>query len=310
LSSSSPTTRAPRSRWFLAAWLAPLSIVLLLAAVLAAQAIRDLPAVASFMTTYPGHSELPANAPVGLPAWLGWQHFFNAFFILLIIRTGWQIHNERRPPAYWTRRNAGRFRTKGAPQRISLTLWFHLSLDFLWSLNGVIFIILLFVTGQWMRVLPLSWDVFPNAISVAIQYLSLNWPTDNGWTNYNSLQLLSYATTIFIAAPLAILTGLRMSSAWPAKTAGLNAVFPLPLARAIHLPVMLWFFFFTIIHVTLVLATGALRNLNHMFAAQDNTTWLGFWIFAASLLVMIAAWFAATPLVLRAVAGLTGKVSR
>jgi hypothetical protein len=36
----------------------------------------------------------------------------------------------------------------------------------------------------------------------------------------------------------------------------------------------------------------------------------GFWIFSASLLVMIAAWFAETPLVLRAIAGLTGNVSR
>ena len=161
-----------------------------------------------------------------------------------------------------------------------------------------------------MRVLPLSWDVFPNAISVAIQYLSLNWPTENGWVNYNSLQLLSYATTIFIAAPLAILTGLRMSSAWPAKATRLNALYPLPLARAIHFPVMLWFVFFTIIHVTLVLSTGALRNLNHMYASQDNTTWLGFWIFAAALVVMIAAWFAATPLVLRAIASVTGNVSR
>jgi|TARA_B110000967_G_C18882295_1_gene561807 thiosulfate reductase cytochrome b subunit len=275
-----------------------------------AQAVRGIPSVNSFMLTYPGHSDLPSDAPVGLPAWLGWQHFFNAFFLLLIIRTGWQVRTERRPVAYWTRKNSGPFRTKGAPQRMSLTLWLHLSLDFLWALNGIIFIVLLFVTGQWMRVIPLSWDVFPNAISVAIQYLSLNWPTDNGWVNYNSLQLLSYTTTIFIAAPLAIITGLRMSSIWPAEANRINTVFPLTIARAIHFPVMLWFVFFTIIHVTLVLATGALRNLNHMFASQDNTTWLGFWIFATSLVVMVAAWFVATPIVLRAIAAVTGKVSR
>jgi thiosulfate reductase cytochrome b subunit len=290
--------------------MAPLSVLVLFAVVLGAQAIRDLPSVSSFMLNYPGHSDLPSGAPVGLPAWLGWQHFFNAFFILLIIRSGWQVRTERRPVAYWTRRNTGLFRTKSPPQRMSLTLWLHLTLDFLWSLNGIIFIVLLFATGQWMRVLPLSWDVFPNAISVAIQYLSLNWPTDNGWVNYNSLQLLSYTITIFIAAPLAIITGLRMSSIWPTGANRLNTVFPLPLARAIHFPVMLWFVFFTIIHVTLVLATGALRNLNHIFASQDNTTWLGFWIFAASLLVMIAAWFAATPSVLRAIAAATGNVSR
>lgn len=309
--SSSLKVREPvRRRWVKVAGSALLGVLLLLAAVLGAQAVRDVPEVRSFMQTYPGHSALPANAPVGLPVWLGWQHFFNAFFILLIIRSGWQVRTERRPAAYWTRHNSGIFRTKSAPQRVSIMLWLHLSLDFLWILNGIVFIVLLVVTGQWMRVVPLGWDVFPNAVSVGIQYLSLNWPTDNGWVNYNSLQLLSYSATIFVAAPLAIATGLRMSSAWPQRARRINAAFPLAMARAIHFPVMLWFAGFTILHVTLVLATGALRNLNHMYASQDNTTWLGFWIFAGSLVVMIAAWFAATPLVLRSVAALTGTVSR
>jgi hypothetical protein len=58
------------------------------------------------------------------------------------------------------------------------------------------------------------------------------------------------------------------------------------------------------------LATGALRNLNHMYASRDDGSWVGFWIFAASLAVMIAAWFLARPLFLRPVASLTGKVSR
>src|SRR5690606_34259261 len=30
-----------------------------------------------FLTTYPGEYHLPETAPVGLPAWIGWQHFFN-----------------------------------------------------------------------------------------------------------------------------------------------------------------------------------------------------------------------------------------
>jgi hypothetical protein len=37
---------------------------------------------------------------------------------------------------------------------------------------------------------------------------------------------------------------------------------------------------------------------------------VGFWIFAASLVVMSAAWFAARPLLLRPVAALTGSVTR
>jgi hypothetical protein len=81
-------------------------------------------------------------------------------------------------------------------------------------------------------------------------------------------------------------------------------------ARAIHFPVMLYYVLFTIVHVTLVLATGALRNLNHMYGGSDAENWVGFWIFAASIVVMAAAWFAARPLLLRPVASLTGSVTR
>jgi hypothetical protein len=35
-------------------------------------------------------------------------------------------------------------------------------------------------------------------------------------------------------------------------------------AWAVHLPVMLYFVGFILVHVTLAMATGALRNLNHM----------------------------------------------
>jgi hypothetical protein len=66
-----------------------------------------------------------------------------------------------------------------------------LGVDALWLLNGVIFYVLRFATGQWHRLVPTSWNVFPNALPVLIQYLSLNWPTDNSWTAYNGLQLIA-----------------------------------------------------------------------------------------------------------------------
>ncbi|WP_234407262.1 cytochrome b/b6 domain-containing protein [Microterricola viridarii] len=267
-------------------------------------------AVRDFLVTYPGETPLPEGAPVGLPAWLAWQHFFNMFLIVLIIRSGWQVRTQTRRPAMWVRNNTAPFKTKGAPKRITLTLWSHFAFDALWLLNGIIFVVLLFATGQWMRVVPTSWDVFPNAASAALQYLSLDWPTENGWVNYNSLQLLAYFTTIFIAAPLAALTGIRMSGAWPAKATRLNTLYPVELARAIHFPVMLYFVLFIFVHVVLVLSTGALRNLNHMYGGQDAVNWTGFWIFAASLIVVVGGVLAARPLVLAPIAGLMGKVGR
>ena len=264
----------------------------------------------SFMADYPGESRVPDEVPVGFPAWLGWQHFLNTFFIVLIMRSGWLIRTTTRPKAYWTRNNTGLFRTKNPPTKISLDVWFHLSLDALWVLNGIALYVLIFSTGQWLRLVPTRWDVFPNALSTAIQYASVNWPTENGWVNYNSMQLLAYFTTVFIVAPLAIITGLRMSGAWPRNATTLNKIYPVRLARAIHFPVMLYFVLFIIVHVTLVLTTGVLRNLNHMYTARDDQSWLGFWIFADSLAIIIIAWVAARPLFLRPIASMTGKVTR
>jgi thiosulfate reductase cytochrome b subunit len=258
-----------------------------------------------FLATYPGETQLPEGAPVGLPAWLGWQHFFNVFLIVLIIRSGLRVRTEKRPAAYWTPRWS-----KGGRGKISLNLWFHQALDILWLVNGVVFVVLLFATGQWMRVVPTSWEYIPNAVSAGLQYLSLNWPLENGWVNYNSLQVLTYFATIFIAAPLAVLTGVRMSGLWPKDAKTLNRVYPVEWARAVHFPVMLYFVAFIVVHVVLVFTTGVLRNLNHMFASQNADNWLGFWIFVASLVVIVAAWVAARPTVLAPIAGVFGKVGR
>jgi thiosulfate reductase cytochrome b subunit len=296
--------------WPRRAAVAGAAVVALLALVLLAKWLRTLPGVQEFLHGYPGYATLPAGAPEGLPAWLGWQHFLNAFFIVLIIRSGWQVRTAVRPPAHWTRNNKGPLRTRNPPTTMSLDLWFHLCLDALWVLNGAIFIVLLLATGQWMRIVPTGWDVVPNALSAALQYASLDWPVENGWVNYNALQLLAYFATVFIAAPLAILSGLRISSAWPKQAGQLNRIFPIEAARAVHFPVMLYYVLFVVVHVFLVFATGALRNLNHMYAARDDDGWLGFWLFAASLAVTAAAWVLARPLFLRPAASLMGKVTR
>jgi thiosulfate reductase cytochrome b subunit len=263
-----------------------------------------------FLAAYPGEYHLPDSAPVGIPAWLNWSHFLNSFFLLFIIRTGWQVRSEKRPAAFWSLR-------KNKRRRISLTLWFHQAIDILWIANGVVFVVLLFATGQWMRIVPTSWEVFPNALSAALQYVSLDWPTENGWVNYNSLQQLSYFAITFLAAPLAIVSGVRLSGVWPKDAERLNRLYPIEWARKIHFPVMLFFVAFIVVHVALVLATGALRNLNHMYAARGSvdpaaftSDPTGLLIFAASLLVMAVGWAAARPAVLVPIARLFGEVKQ
>ncbi|MCX7520857.1 molybdopterin-dependent oxidoreductase [Microbacterium sp. STN6] len=321
-----PRIRIGHSKWFNLLWLIPIGFVLLIIGVAVAQGLRNIPAVQSFMSDYPGTSTMPDGAPVGFPAWIGWQHFLNAFFMIFIIRSGAQILTDH-PRLYWTRHSTpGKdwFRVQrpvpedplwtakkdsislphqvglpGMRHSIGLARWWHLGVDTLWLANGIIFYILLFITGQWMRLIPLNWDVFPNAISVAIQYLSLNWPTETGWTEYNALQLLAYFITVFIAAPLALITGLGMSPALSTRFHVISSRFSIQVARSLHFLVLCWFLLFIVVHVTLVLCTGALRNLNHMYAGRNDESWIGFWIFALSLVVMIVGWVAATPFTIR-----------
>jgi thiosulfate reductase cytochrome b subunit len=272
-------------------------------AILGARWLMSVDAVSGFIARYPGEYELPESAPVGIPGWLGWQHFFNVFLLVLIIRSGIRIRREQRPTVFWTSR-------RPAARKISLIAWLHQSLDLLWIINGVIFVVLLFATGQWMRIVPTSWEVFPNAVSALLQYVSFDWPTENGWANYNSLQQLAYFTTVFIAAPISVLTGIRMSEWWPTKVETLNRLYPVGVARTIHFPVMIYFVGFIVAHVALVLLTGALRNLNHMYASRDVADWVGLVVFLVSLVVIAGAWFAVRPLVLAPVAKIFGKVGR
>ncbi|PRA80250.1 cytochrome b/b6 domain-containing protein [Microbacterium sp. MYb66] len=272
------------------------------AAIAFVRALLSFPFMQDFLAAFPGEYEPAIAVAAGFSPWIGWQHFFNAFLMVLIIRSGLQVRTEKRPTVFWTPRGE-------AKGKISLNLWFHQSLDILWLVNGVIFVVLLFVTGHWVRIVPTSWEVFPNALSAALQYVSFDWPHENGWNNYNSLQQLAYFATVFIAAPLAAITGFRMSGLWPKKAEKLSKAYPVEWARALHFPIMLYFVAFIIAHIALVMLTGFLRNLNHMFASQDAVTWTGFWVFIASLVVIAIAWVAARPLVLAPIAKVFGKVS-
>lgn len=269
--------------------------------VLAARGVTTLPGVPEFLERYPGAYDLPDTVEPGFPWWAQWAHFLNIFLMVLIIRSGYQVRTQQKPPAYWTPKRGGK--------KISINLWLHQSLDILWLANGLIFVVLLFASGRWMRIVPSSWEAVPNALSALLQYMTLDWPVETGWVNYNSLQQIMYFVVVFIAAPVAAITGARMSEFWPKNAKTLNKVYPVEVARAAHFPTMLFFVLFILIHVCLVFATGALRNLNHMFGGTDVVNWAGFWLFAAAIAITAAGWYAARPLVLAPIAKLFGQVS-
>jgi thiosulfate reductase cytochrome b subunit len=268
--------------------------------------LRAQPSVQDFLVRYPGVITPPLDAPVGIPVWLNVTHFLNMLFLMLIIRTALSIRSKKRPPAFVTPRR-GAFGQP--PRRIGINVWLHNTVDVLWMLNGVAYVVLLFTTGQWVRIVPTTWDVIPNALSAAIQYLTFTWPVENPWVAYNSLQTLSYFGVVFVLAPLAILTGVRLSSAWPLDAPGLNRVLPEKPIRVLHNIVLFAFMAFIVVHISLVLFTGTVLNLNVMFAARNDLSFVGTIIFIAALVVLTGVWFALTDSVQKKLARLTGEVT-
>jgi methionine sulfoxide reductase catalytic subunit len=313
-------------RWINVLWLLPIVFVLLVIGVAVAQALRELPAVQNFLVRYPGIPRSAVAVTSGFPVWLRLLHFLNLLFMTFIVRAGVQILADH-PRLYWKRDctpgtewfrfqkavPTGRIWTAkddsvtlpawlgipGIRHSIGLARWWHFSITLLWMINGVVFYILLFATGQWLRLVPTTWEVFPNAISTALQYLSLTFPADHSWAHYNSLQQLAYFITVFIAAPTSILTGLMQSPAISNRLGGFGRALNRQRARSIHFLAMWWFLLFILAHVTLVFITGARVNLNMMWAGVNDGSWSGFAVFAPALLVLIVTWWWASPFTLR-----------
>lgn len=116
---------------------------------------------------------------------------------------------------------------------------------------------------------------------------------------YNGLQLIACFVTVFIAAPPALITGLGMSPALSARFRRISKVFSIQTARSLHFLVLVCFLVFVVLHVTFVCTTGLLVNLNHVYAGRIDGSWIGFWLFAASMVVVVVARVAATPFTLQ-----------
>ncbi len=307
-------------------WALPLGFLLLVMAIAVAQTIRELPAVRGFLVHYPGIPPSEPTVTAGFPAWLRVQHFLNLLFMTFIIRAGIQVLADH-PRLYWKRDCTpgtewfrfqkavpiGRIWTAkddsvtlpswlgipGIRHSIGLARWWHFSFGLLWMINGIVAYALLFWTGQWVRLVPTTWEVVPNAASTALQYLSLAFPADESWTRYNSLQQLAYFITVFVAAPTSILTGFMQSPAISNRLGWFGRVLNRQLARSIHFLAMWWFLLFILVHVTLVFITGARSNLNMMFPGVNDSSWRGFAIFIPAMALLAVVWWLASPFTIR-----------
>ncbi len=313
-------------RWVSTLWALPIGAAVLILLIAAAQSLRELPSVQGFIKEYSGIAQAAPSVDSGFPWWLRAQHFLNMFFMMFIIRAGIQILADH-PRLYWKRDctpgtdwfrfqrpvPTGRIWTAkddsvtlpkwlgipGLRHSIGLARWWHFSVNLLWALNGVAFYALIFSTGQWLRLVPVTWDVFPNALSTAIQYASLNFPVDHSWTRYNALQQLSYFITVFVAAPVSIATGLLQSPAISNRLGWTGRVLNRQVARSIHFISFAWFVLFILAHGVMVFVTSLRANTNHMFAGVESSSWPGLLPFLLAMGVIAVAWAVASPATIR-----------
>lgn len=330
---SAPRLRVGQ-RWFNTIWLLPITCVGLVIGIAVCQQLRTYQWMQDFISQYPGTST--SYAPTlesGFPWWLRWQHLFNSILMMFIIRAGLQILVDHprlyltsgsTPGRAWLRlrglipadrrdSNDARRVWKAKDDSVALPKWlglpgirhsiglarsWHFGAATFWVVNGVIFYVLLFATGQWQRIVPTSLDVIPNAISTGIQYLSLTFPNDHGFTEYNGLQLIAYFVTVFVAAPLAIITGFLQAPAVAGKLGLGHGWLNRQVVRSIHFGVLAWMLIFVVMHVVMVFATGLLGNLNHIMLGTNTQSWWALALFAIWMGVLIFLWLWASPFTL------------
>jgi DMSO/TMAO reductase YedYZ molybdopterin-dependent catalytic subunit len=251
---------------------------------------------------------------VDFPLWLRAQHLLNFVLMGMLIRSGIEMLSSL--PRLWWRKDCApgtewlKFTSRELPKeegvytslmdeksvhpllslpgRENIGLgrhWHGLSVMF-WVLNGVVYVGLLFATGLWRRIVPTSWDVFPEAWESLLMYLSLEVPDISHFSPYDSLQMLGYTFVIFVLAPFQMLTGIAMSPAirsrfpWYVKMWGGHQG-----ARSLHFIGLVLFSGFIVMHVSLVFLVHRENNVvNMVFGGGEVTTARA----AQALVIMVA----------------------
>ena len=255
------------------------------------------------------------------PVWLRIDHWLNALFLTLLLRSGVEIlsthpklyrHDDSRPGTEWAR-----FTTKTMPTdklwdtldeeedyhplvalpghaQLGMGRHWHFVSVIGWILVGLSYYILLFATGQWHRYWPYSWSIFADAWDDMVTYLSFNLPALLPGEPMDAVQKLTYAGVIFVLAPFQILTGAAQSPAVAARFPWYVRIFGgRQAARSLHFLGLVAFLVFIVIHVSMVFFWGWGRLTALMiFGSVRNVYWataLSWVIIAAIVAVHVAA---------------------
>jgi sulfoxide reductase catalytic subunit YedY len=250
---------------------------------------------------------------IDFPFWLRFAHFINLIFITLLIRSGIEIlgalpklyfNDDARPGSEWIK-----FTRKKMPkdklwtsldEEESLSSWialpghknlglarhWHFFSMIFWFANGVAYYILLFTSGEWTHLIPVSWNIFPEAVKAAMTYATFHFPPPGD--PYNPLQQLTYFGVIFLLGPFMILTGAAMSPAIAAQFPRFQKVFRgRQTARSLHFLGLFAFILFIIVHIIMVTVERFPENMGNIVLGNGGEgTSLGLAVGLFALLVV------------------------
>jgi thiosulfate reductase cytochrome b subunit len=184
----------------------------------------------------------PATGKVIQPAWVRAMHWTNAFAMVLMIMSGWQIYNAS--PLF-------DFRFSHA---ITLGGWlggallWHFAAMWLLMVNGLVYLIVGLATGRFRKkLLPITPTGVVSDVKAALTFKLAH----DDLTKYNYVQKLLYAGIIAVGIVI-VLSGL---SIWkPVQLYWLSALFGgYEIARYVHFICMSLIVAFLIVHVALAL---------------------------------------------------------
>jgi thiosulfate reductase cytochrome b subunit len=194
---------------------------------------------------------VPETAKVIQPAWVRIAHWINAFAMILMIMSGWQIYNAS--PLFGF--SFSRSITLGGWLGGGL-LW-HFAAMWLLMVNGLVYLTLGFATGRFRKkLLPITPDGVISDVRAALTFRLAH----DDLSRYNYVQKLLYAGIIVVGVVI-VLSGL---SIWkPVQLQWLTALFGgYDVARYVHFICMSAIVAFLIVHVVLaVLVPKSLRAM-------------------------------------------------
>jgi methionine sulfoxide reductase catalytic subunit len=271
----------------------------------------------------PASAEGTPTGPHGFPFWVRWSHFSNLFFLFMLIRSGlsiWMDHprlywNDHCTPGtewirftplevptdrMWTAKDDARYlsplvSTPGYRHTVGIARSWHFITVYGFVLTGVFFVIGLLTSTQWERLVPTSPGVFVQAWNTFVLYANFHFPPEpNGFYGYNALQQLAYFATVFVMAPLSILTGMAMSPALVNHFPSYTRIFGgRQGARSIHFLMLIGFIGFIVVHVTLIALTGFQRNMNHIVLGTDDLRPTGTILGFIGIAIVLLSWVVA-----------------